>query len=150
MSCLKTSSSLPERIVCKSQICNGPLANRSQDLTDILPLLKRGALVAQSPHHIEQIPGLDDAERTALREEVTHRFKHPRVLYLTITLCSIAAAIQGWDQEGANGANLSYPQQFGISNAATLPDGSVNVHAEKNQWILGFISSCPYIAIAFL
>ena len=137
-------------MVCKSQICDGPLANRSPDLTDILPLLKRGALVAQSPHHIEQIPELDDAERTALRDEVTHRFKHPRVLYLTITLCSIAAAIQGWDQEGANGANLSYPQQFGIDNSPVFPDGTVNHDAERNQWILGFISSVPYITIAFL
>lgn len=127
-----------------------PRANRSSDLTDILPLLKRGALVAQSPHHIEQIPELDETERQALREEVTNRFKHPRTLYLTIILCSIAAAIQGWDQEGANGANLSYPQQFGISNASTNPDGSVNHNAARNQWILGFISSCPYIAIAFL
>jgi hypothetical protein len=137
-------------MVCKSQICDGPLANWSPDLTDILPLLKRGALVAQSPHHIEQIPELDDAERTALRDEVTHRFKHPRVLYLTITLCSIAAAIQGWDQEGANGANLSYPQQFGIDNSPVFADGTVNHNAERNQWILGFISSVPYITIAFL
>jgi hypothetical protein len=36
-----------------------------------------------------------------LREEVTHRWKHPWALYFTIILNSIAAAIQGWDQEGA-------------------------------------------------
>jgi hypothetical protein len=117
---------------------------------DILPLLKKAALVAQSPDNLEHIPELEEHERVALRNEVTHRWKHPRVLYLTITLCSIAAAIQGWDQEGANGANLSYPQQFGIDNSPILPDGSVNTNAERNQWILGFISSCPYIAIAFL
>jgi hypothetical protein len=35
-----------------------------------------------------------------LREEVTHRWKHPRILYYTIILNSIAAAIQGWDQTG--------------------------------------------------
>lgn len=41
---------------------------------------------------------LDEAEKQALREEVTRRWKHPWPLYYTIILNSIAAAIQGWDQ----------------------------------------------------
>lgn len=53
-------------------------------------------------------------------------------------------------ETGSNGANLSYPQEFGIDNTPVFPDGTVNVHASRNQWILGFISSCPYIAIALL
>lgn len=100
-------------------------------------------MVAQSPHHIEQIPELEEEERIVLREEVTHRFRHPRVLYFTIILNSIAAAIQGWDQTGSNGANLSYPQEFGIDNSPVI-NGVVNPNASRNQWILGFISSCPY------
>jgi len=84
-----------------------------------------------------------------LREEVTHRWKHPKTLYFTIILNSIAAAIQGWDQEGSNGANLAFPEDFGISNASTLKDGSPNPHYAKNQWLVGFINACPYIAIAF-
>ena len=65
---------------------------------DILPILKKGALVAQNPAAFETMPELDEAEKLALRQEVTHRWKHPWALYFTIVLNSIAAAIQGWDQ----------------------------------------------------
>lgn len=65
---------------------------------DILPLLKKGALVAQDPAGFETIEDLDESDKTALREEITHRWKHPWPLYYTIILNSIAAAIQGWDQ----------------------------------------------------
>lgn len=66
--------------------------------SDILPLLQRGALVAQNPAAFESINELEEDEKQALREEVTHRWKHPWSLYYTIGLSSIAAAIQGWDQ----------------------------------------------------
>jgi hypothetical protein len=65
---------------------------------DILPLLKKGALVAQEPAAFESLEDLDEDEKRALKEEVTHRWKHPWPLYYTIFLNSIAAAIQGWDQ----------------------------------------------------
>jgi len=65
---------------------------------DILPLLTKGALVAQDPALFETLPELDDADKLSLREEVTRRWHHPRALYYTIILNSIAAAIQGWDQ----------------------------------------------------
>jgi nitrogen-specific signal transduction histidine kinase len=70
------------------------------DLTDITENLIKGALVAQSPHHIDQIHELNDEDRRILHEEVTHKWKHPRILYVTIILNSVAAAIQGWDQTG--------------------------------------------------
>jgi hypothetical protein len=73
---------------------------REYNLVDILPLLQKGALVAQRHHNFENIEELDMNERQALREEVTHRWKHPKTLYYTIFLNSIAAAVQGWDQEG--------------------------------------------------
>ncbi|KAK4941172.1 hypothetical protein LTR10_018845 [Elasticomyces elasticus] len=116
-------------------------------LTDILPLLRKGALVAQSPHALEHIPDLDESERQHLREEVTHRWKHPRVLYFTIILNSVAAAIQGWDQTGSNAANLRFPADMGIpdSGPVCMAQGT----CEANSWLVGFINSCPYIAIAF-
>jgi hypothetical protein len=70
-------------------------------LTDILPLLKRGALLAQDPLGFESIEGLEDNERHELELEQTNRWHQPRTLYLTIVLNSIAAAIQGWDQTGS-------------------------------------------------
>jgi hypothetical protein len=66
----------------------------------MVPILIKGALVAQSPAGIDEITELNDEDRRILREEVTHKWKHPRILYLTIVLNSIAAAIQGWDQTG--------------------------------------------------
>lgn len=117
-------------------------------LTDILPMLRKGALVAQSPHAFEHIPGLDDHERQMLREEVTNRWRHPKILYFTIILNSIAAAIQGWDQTGSNGANLSFPQAFGIADSG--PECEAKGTCASNSWLIGFINSCPYIAIALL
>lgn len=66
----------------------------------MVPILIKGALVAQNPAGIDDITELNDEDRRILREEVTHKWKHPRILYLTIVLNSIAAAIQGWDQTG--------------------------------------------------
>lgn len=67
----------------------------AHEITDILPTLIKGALVAQSPHHADKIQELDEEDRLVLTEETTRRWKHPRVLYFTIILNSIAAAIQG-------------------------------------------------------
>lgn len=117
-------------------------------MTDILPLLRKGALVAQSPHALEHIPELDESERQSLREEVTHRWRHPRVLYFTIVLNSIAAAIQGWDQTGSNAANLRFPADMGIPDSGPVCEAKGT--CEANSWLIGFINSCPYIAIAFL
>ncbi|RMD42793.1 hypothetical protein DV735_g2371, partial [Chaetothyriales sp. CBS 134920] len=121
---------------------------QEQGLTDIEPLLKKGALVAQNPDQFENIPELTEDDRTALRNEVVHRWRHPRALYFTILLNSIAAAVQGWDQTGSNGANLGFPIYFGIPEAAVLDNGEVNVNAQRNQWIVGLVNSVPYIAIA--
>ena len=63
-------------------------------------MLRKGALVAQNPLGIDDIPELDENERVMLRNEITHRWRHPKTLYFTIILNSIAAAIQGWDQTG--------------------------------------------------
>ena len=41
-------------------------------LRDMIPLLRKGAIVAQNPHAIDTLPELDELERDALRREVTH------------------------------------------------------------------------------
>lgn len=72
-------------------------------LTDILPLLRKGALVARDPSNYEDISGdetLTEEEVDALRDEVLHKWRQPISLYFTIICCSIGAAIQGWDQTG--------------------------------------------------
>jgi hypothetical protein len=121
-------------------------------LNDILPLLQKGALVAQNPHDLDRVDGLEASERADIEMELTYRWRHPRTLYFTIILNSIAAAIQGWDQTGSNGANLSFPQAFGIPDSGPQCTATAAGAAlcDKNSWIIGFINSCPYIAIAFL
>ncbi|KAL5523635.1 hypothetical protein ACEPAG_7808 [Sanghuangporus baumii] len=90
---------------------------REKQMEDILPLLKHGAIAVQNPMDFETQKGLTDEERDALRFEIIH--KHPRALYFTIIRCSIGAAVQGRDQTGSNGANLSFPQEFGIGSTST-------------------------------
>lgn len=92
-------------------------------------------------------------------------------MFYTVILCSIGAAVQGWDQvsaflalfppvdhevstpltsapelqTGTNGANLSFPQEFGIGPVEGDP-----AQSDKNEWILGVVNAGPYIACAFL
>jgi hypothetical protein len=111
-------------------------------LEEHLPLLRKGALVAQDPNNYEDITGehaLSPQEVDDLRNEVLHKWRHPKSLYITIVTCSIGAAVQGWDQTGSNGANLSFPKAFGI--------GSESVH---DTLLVGLVNSGPYIGAAFL
>ena len=117
---------------------------------DMTPLLKKGALVAQDPPAFESVEELDEVEREALRNEVLHKWRQPGALYFTVILCSIGAAVQGWDQTGSNGANLSWPVDFGVPD--TVPDtGAVpGTDYDKNSWIVGVVNSGPYIGSAFM
>ncbi|KAF7533019.1 hypothetical protein G7054_g7464 [Neopestalotiopsis clavispora] len=115
----------------------------SQGLQDDRALLQRGALVAQDPERYEDIKGehaLSPEEVEWLQVEVTHKWRVPKLLYMTIITCSIGAAVQGWDQEGSNGANLSFPKQFGIGDETK----------DRDTFLVGLINSAPYIGSAFI
>jgi len=115
---------------------------RSKGLEAHRHILRKGALVAQDPTGYEDITGeeaLTDEEIESLRDEVLHKWRIPRVLYLTIITCSIGAAVQGWDQTGSNGANLDFPRAFGI--------GSASIH---DNVIVGLVNAAPYIGTAFV
>jgi sugar porter (SP) family MFS transporter len=117
---------------------------QEQDMKDILVYLQKGALLSQNPGHPESIEELDENDLEIIRQEKTHRWRQPKDLYMTVILCSVAAAVQGWDQTGSNGANLSFPIQFNINSVAGQPD------ANRNEWIVGFINSAPYISASLL
>ena len=74
---------------------------REANMADKIPLLQKGALVAQDPPAFEQVAELDELERDALRNEVLHKWRQPRALYFTVILCSIGAAVQGWYDEAS-------------------------------------------------
>ncbi|KAL8651643.1 MAG: hypothetical protein Q9210_003145 [Variospora velana] len=93
-------------------------------------LVVKGARIAKDPQYIATIPGVTEDERAALHDERRHRFHQPAALYLTITVCSIGAAVQGWDQTGSNGANLNWPQAFRLNTD----------EKSRDFWILGLVN----------
>ena len=119
-------------------------------MQDMVPLLKKAALVAQDPPAFEQISELDESEREALRNEVLHKWRVPRSLYFTVILCSIGAAVQGWDQTGSNGANLSWPVDFGVPDTPPKTGPEPGVDYDYNSWIVGVVNAGPYLGSAFM
>lgn len=111
-------------------------------LQDHIPMLRKGALVAQNPAGAHEIDGderLSPEELNVLEREVTHKWHMPFRLFLTIAICSLGAAVQGWDQTGSNGATIFFPAAYGID------DDSV-----RSKILVGVLNSGPYIGAAFL
>lgn len=48
------------------------------------------------------------------------------------------------DETVVNGAQLFFPQQFGISTDASVAGSESK--AQKNQWILGLVTGAPYVS----
>lgn len=107
-------------------------------MTDEAALFGRAALVARDPTKFESINDLTEEERAALIYERDHKWHGPTMLWYSIALCAVGAATQGWDQTGSNGANLSFPQEFGISEGA------------KNEWIVGLINSIIFLTAGLM
>ncbi|WWD01082.1 hypothetical protein V866_008020 [Kwoniella sp. B9012] len=95
-------------------------------------LFRRAALLSQKPDEYETIEELTDDDRYWLRRERTNKWDQTRALYFLVIVCSIGSAIQGWDNTGANGANLSFPVEFGI---------------DHNTWLVGMVNSAPSITV---
>lgn len=115
---------------------------KEKGLEDQLPILRKGALLAQDPDNYENIGGdeeLTAEEKAVLVQEKEHKWRLPFKLYLTIVTCAIGAAVQGWDQTGSNGANLFFPAVYGI--------GGKSAH---DQLIVGLVNAGPYIGSAVI
>ncbi|CDS01785.1 hypothetical protein, partial [Sporisorium scitamineum] len=129
---------------------------QEKGLTDAVEMLKKGALLAQRPAEYQDIDELTQDEKDAVAHEYAHKWSHPFLLYMTIFVCSIGAATQGWDQTGSNGANLSFPQEFNIPETASVgiapgqPGYASAADAERHQWLVGLVNAAPYIASAML
>lgn len=98
----------------------------------------RAALVARDPARFEMLSQLHDDERSALIYERDHKWHGPKMLWYSIGLCAIGAATQGWDQTGANGANLSFPQEFNLTGEG------------KDEWIVGLINSIIFLTAGLM
>ncbi|KAI5269337.1 hypothetical protein E4T47_07141 [Aureobasidium subglaciale] len=110
----------------------------SHGMAEDAALFGRAALVARDPQRFETIPDLTEEERAALIYERDHKWHGPKMLWYSIGLCAIGAATQGWDQTGSNGANLSFPVEFGI-------DGS-----GRDDWIVGLINSIIFLTAGLI
>ncbi|KAH7322701.1 hypothetical protein B0I35DRAFT_476624 [Stachybotrys elegans] len=106
------------------------------------PLFRKGALIAQNPAEAAAIDGaekLEPEELIAIEREVTHRWHMPKKLFLTIATCSIGAAVQGWDQTGSNGANLFFPEYYGIDSGST-----------GDTLLVGLVNAGPYLGASLI
>lgn len=101
-------------------------------------LFGRAALVARDPNRFEMLSEIDEAERAVLIYERDHKWNGPVMLWYSIALCAIGAATQGWDQTGSNGANLSFPKEFGIDKTA------------KDEWIVGCINAIIFLTAGLM
>jgi hypothetical protein len=113
---------------------------REKGLGQYRETMRKGALIAQDPAGYEDITGdeaLTQTEIDALRNEVLHKWRIPGTLLLTVITCSIGAAVQGWDQTGSNGANLHFPQAYGL-----------HTDTDYGNLIIGLVNAAPYIGTA--
>ncbi|KID84289.1 Sugar/inositol transporter [Metarhizium guizhouense ARSEF 977] len=133
-------------------IIENPLKRKSEDdnvrdarafaethgMSEHAGLFGRAALVARDPQRFDMISELDEEERGALRYERDHKWHGPFMLWYSIGLCAVGAATQGWDQTGANGANLSFPQEFGIAGEG------------RDEWIVGLVNSIIFLTAGLI
>ncbi|KAI9840322.1 MAG: hypothetical protein M1837_001769 [Sclerophora amabilis] len=100
-----------------------------KDLLHCLDDLRRGALVAQNPHDIENIEELTESDKEALRREKTHKWHQPFMMYFMTVLCAGSAIVQGMDQSAVNGAQEFYFAEFNITDV----------------WLQGLLNGSPYL-----
>jgi hypothetical protein len=101
-------------------------------------LFARAALVAREPQRFGSISELSEEELTALAYERDHKWHGPKMLWYSIALCAVGAATQGWDQTGANGANLSFPEEFNIAGQG------------KDEWIVGSVNAIIFLTAGLM
>ncbi|KAJ6502695.1 hypothetical protein C8R47DRAFT_1007777, partial [Mycena vitilis] len=106
----------------------------THNLGEHAALFRRAALVARDAVNFENVSSLSEDELAALIYEREHKWHGPFTMWYSIILCAVGAATQGWDQTGSNGANLSFPQEFGIAGTGT------------DEWIVGAVNSIIFLS----
>lgn len=110
----------------------------SHGMAEHAALFGRAALVARDPERFETVIELDEQERSALAYERAHKWHGPVMLWYSISLCAVGAATQGWDQTGSNGANLSFPQEFGLTGSG------------RDEWVVGIINAIIFLTAGLM
>ena len=107
-------------------------------MAEYADLFGRAALVARDQERFATLTDISEDERAALQYEKDHKWHGPKMLWYSIGLCAVGAATQGWDQTGANGANLSFPKEFGIDQPG------------NDEWIVGIINSIIFLTAGLM
>jgi sugar porter (SP) family MFS transporter len=129
----------PLQNISKEQaVADARLFAEQNEMAEHAALFGRAALVARDPEQFEMVTDLDETERSALIYERDHKWHGPTMLWYSISLCAVGAATQGWDQTGSNGANLSFPEAFGIQGEGT------------NEWIVGSINAIIFLTAGLI
>lgn len=111
---------------------------RDYDLMEKIEVMKKGALVAQSPLRYHEIEELSDEDIAILQHEKSHKWDQPWMLYWLTVMCAMGAATQGMDESVNNGAVAFYPTQLGIDKLSNA------------TWIEGLVVGAPYLACALI
>ncbi|KAK1926001.1 putative sugar transporter [Papiliotrema laurentii] len=111
----------------------------ANNLSEYAELFGRAALVARDPDNFESEGSLLPDELAALQYERDHKWSGPRMLWYSIILCAVGAATQGWDQTGSNGANLSFPQEFGLDESTG-----------RGSWIVGAVNAIIFLTAGLI
>ncbi|KAJ7099577.1 hypothetical protein B0H15DRAFT_771505 [Mycena belliarum] len=107
---------------------------QTHGLAEHTDLFRRAALVARDAINFETVASLQEDELAALIYEREHKWHGPVTMWYSIILCAVGAATQGWDQTGSNGANLSFPEEFGIAGTG------------NDEWIVGLVNSVIFLS----
>lgn len=118
---------------------------RRFDLMDFMDDFRKGALAAQSPNEIENIPELSPQDREIIEREKTHRWSQPFMLYWMCVMCSLAAAVQGMDETVNNGAQALY-----LSDLNVAGDGVTRFSKSQQDNLTGLIVGAPYLCCALV
>ena len=127
-----------KRFSHQQTIDNAVAYAESHGMAEHAALFGRAALVARDPERFEIVTELEQHEQDALSYEREHKWHGPVMLWYSIALCAVGAATQGWDQTGSNGANLSFPQEFGLTGKG------------RDEWVVGVINAIIFLTAGLI
>jgi hypothetical protein len=127
-----------QRLSPQQTVADARLFAEQNGMGEYAELFGNAALVARDQSRFEELGSLSEPERAALIYERDHKWHGPKMLWYSIALCAVGAATQGWDQTGSNGANLSFPQEFGIAGTG------------RDSWIVGLVNSIIFLTAGLM
>jgi MFS family permease len=118
------------------------------DLVEPDTLIRSGRL-ARDEQDYENIPGITNLERFAIKRSLNKNFlfqiRHlPKDFRVILAACCLAAMTQGWNQSNLSGANLLWTKAFNVDFDLANPFSG----SSRNVWIFGAVVSASYFGAA--